>query len=153
MLQEKLNGYSEPRLTRFDWTFAPRDKVIQLVNNYDKDVFNGDIGQIAVVDADKNVVKVNFDSRLVEYEAQELDELALAYAMSIHKSQGSEYPVVVIALATQHHRMLVRNLLYTAVTRGKELVVIVGQQRALETAVSTMQTGNRITRLMHKMIA
>lgn len=147
MLQEKLNGVSEPKITRFDWTFAPRDKVIQLVNNYDKDVFNGDIGQIAGVEAGTTSLRVNYDGRIVEYEAQDLDELALAYAMSIHKSQGSEYPVVVIALAEQHHRMLVRNLLYTAVTRGKELVVIVGQARALKTAVSTVETGQRITRL------
>lgn len=151
ILQQHLNGDSEPKIRRFDAVFSPFDKVIQTVNNYEKDIFNGDVGQIIAIDSDKGIVKVNFEGRTVEYKTSELEELSLAYAMSIHKSQGSEYPAVVIALASQHHRMLVRNLLYTAVTRGKKLVVIVGQKQALHVAVNTVQTGKRITRLAHRL--
>lgn len=147
LLQERINGQAGPKLQRLDWSFAPGDKVMQLVNNYEKDVFNGDIGRVSSVDSKKALVTVNFEGRKIEYAASELDEIALAYAMSIHKSQGSEYKAVVIVLASQHYRMLVRNLLYTAVTRGKQLVVIVGQAHALATAVRTVQAGTRLTRL------
>lgn len=151
ILQQQLNGDAEPKIQRFDCVFSPHDKVIQTVNNYEKDVFNGDIGQIIAIDSDNGIVKVNFEGRTIEYKTSELEELSLAYAMSIHKSQGSEYPAVVIALASQHYRMLVRNLLYTAVTRGKKLVVIVGQKQALQMAVNTVQTGKRVTRLAHRL--
>jgi len=146
-LQKKLNGDAEPQLQYFDWVFTPGDKVIQMVNNYDKDVFNGDIGQIVAIDVENGTVTVDYYGRDVKYERNQLQEIALAYAMSIHKSQGSEYPAVVIVLAMQHSRMLVRNLLYTAVTRGKKLVVIVGQAQALAQAIKTQQAGSRITRL------
>lgn len=115
-LQARLNGHSEPKVTRYGNTFAPGDKVIQRINNYDKDVFNGDIGVITTIDLEDNLVKIQFDDREVDYEFSDLDEIALAYATSIHKAQGSEYPVVVIPMAMQHYMLLERNLLYTGVT-------------------------------------
>ncbi len=118
-LQQKLNGFSEPKITRFGVTYAPGDKIIQLVNNYDKEVFNGDIGFISQIDLENSYIKVSLDNKTVEYDFNELDEINLAYTISIHKSQGSEFPIVVIALATQHYKLLARNLLYTGVTRGK----------------------------------
>ncbi len=134
-LQARLNPDGYPRLTRFGWTYAPNDKVIQTVNNYDKEVFNGDIGRVTKIDEEEGLVSIDFDGRVVEYEVGELDEISLAYATSIHKSQGSEYPAVVIPLAIQHYMLLERNLLYTAVTRGKKLVVVIGQMKALAMAV------------------
>jgi exodeoxyribonuclease V alpha subunit len=125
--------------------------VIQLVNNYDKEVFNGDIGRITAVDEEQELVMVEYDGRPVEYEFGELDEVALAYATSIHKSQGSEYPAVVIPLAMQHYTLLERNLIYTAVTRGKRLVVIIGQPRALAMAIKNRKSGRRVTRLAHRL--
>ena len=119
-LQNILNPHATPRVTRFGWTYAPGDKVIQTVNNYDKEVFSGDIGRVTQVDVDEGVVTVDFEGRLVTYELGELDEVSLAYTATVHKSQGSEYPAVVIPLATQHYPMLERNLLYTGVTRGKQ---------------------------------
>src|SRR5205823_1686350 len=111
------------------------DKVMQTHNNYKKEVFNGDIGRIGEVDPVEREIRVYFDGKEVVYSFGELDELALAYALTIHKSQGSEYPAVVLALHTQHFLMLQRNLLYTGVTRGKKLVVVVGSRKALEMAV------------------
>jgi exodeoxyribonuclease V alpha subunit len=150
-LRKVLNGGAAPAVTRFGTTFAPDDKVIQLVNNYDKEVFNGDIGRITAVDEEQELVMVEYDGRPVEYEFGELDEVALAYATSIHKSQGSEYPAVVIPLAMQHYTLLERNLIYTAVTRGKRLVVIIGQPRALAMAVKNRKSGRRVTRLAHRL--
>jgi exodeoxyribonuclease V alpha subunit len=123
------------------------DKVMQLRNDYDKEVFNGDLGVVAAVDAEERAVTVTFDDRPVTYESDEWDQLALAYAMTVHKSQGSEYPVVVIPVHTQHFVMLQRNLLYTAVTRGKRLVVLVGSRKALGLAVRRADTAHRCTRL------
>jgi exodeoxyribonuclease V alpha subunit len=130
-LQARLNPHSQPRVQRYGTTYAPGDKVLQRVNNYDKEVFNGDIGWITALDLEQSVLTVDFDGRGVEYEFAELDELSLAYAASIHKSQGSEYPVVVIPLAMQHFTLLERNLLYTAVTRGRKLVVVIAEPQAL----------------------
>ena len=146
-LQEVLNPNATPRVTRFDSTYAPGDKVIQTVNNYDKDIYNGDIGHVAQVDAEEGVVTVDFEGRWVMYELGELDEVALAYTTTVHKSQGSEYPAVVIPLSTQHYAMLERNLFYTGVTRGKQLVVIIGQPRALGLAVRTVRSLRRLTNL------
>jgi exodeoxyribonuclease V alpha subunit len=146
-LQKVLNENGEPKVTRFGTTFAPNDKVIQTVNNYDKEVFNGDIGQIIEIDIEEGLVQVDYDGRTVEYEFNELDEVSLAYATSIHKSQGSEYPAVVIPLAMQHYTLLERNLLYTAVTRGKKLVTIIGQPRALAMAVKNRKSNKRLTKL------
>ena len=134
-LQQALNPPGEVRVERFGWTFGPGDKVMQVANDYERDVFNGDLGIITAVDMEDAALTVSFEGREVEYGFGELDELVLAYATTIHKAQGSEYPVVVIPLATQHYAMLARNLLYTGVTRGKRLVIIVGQRKALAMAV------------------
>jgi exodeoxyribonuclease V alpha subunit len=146
-LQKALNPNGEPKVTRFGTTFSPGDKVIQTVNNYDREVFNGDIGQIEGIDTVEGVVRVEYDGRVVEYEFGELDEVSLAYATSIHKSQGSEYPAVVIPLAMQHYTLLERNLIYTAVTRGKKLVTIIGQPKALAMAVKNRKSNKRLTKL------
>jgi exodeoxyribonuclease V alpha subunit len=109
--------------------------VIQTENDYDKDVFNGDIGTIERIDPVDHEVTVRFDERRVKYDFGELDEISLAYAVTIHKSQGSEFPAVVIPIATQHYMLLQRNLIYTGITRGKKLVVLIGQKKALAIAV------------------
>ncbi|WP_445369492.1 ATP-dependent RecD-like DNA helicase [Methylomonas sp. BW4-1] len=146
-LQTRLNGHSEPKITRFGNTYAPGDKVIQRINNYDKEVFNGDIGVIKSIDLEESQVKILFDDQEVDYEFSDLDEITLAYATSVHKSQGSEYPVVVIPMAMQHFMLLERNLLYTGVTRGKQLVVVIAQPKALAMAVKNQQSQRRITHL------
>jgi exodeoxyribonuclease V alpha subunit len=146
-LQQVLNPDATPQVSRFGWTYAAGDKVIQLVNDYGKDVFNGDIGHVAQVDLAEGLVDVDFDGRQVTYELGELDEVALAYATTVHKSQGSEYPAVVIPLATQHYMMLARNLLYTGVTRGKQLVVLIGQPKAVAIAVRNVRSMRRLTNL------
>lgn len=122
-------------VARFGCTFRVRDKVLQTRNDYDKEVFNGDIGRIVEIDAADRRVAVDFEGRRVFYDFGELDELEPAYAISIHKSQGSEFPAVVIPLAMQHFLLLQRNLLYTGITRGRKLVVVAGQRNALATAV------------------
>ena len=127
--------------------FGPGDKVMQVENDYDKDVYNGDLGIVAGLDVEAGELTVDFDGRHVVYSSGELDELALAYATTIHKSQGSEYPAVVIPLATQHYPMLQRNLVYTGVTRGKRLVVLVGQRRALAIAVRGAPVKRRWSKL------
>jgi exodeoxyribonuclease V alpha subunit len=134
-LQKALNPPGEARVERFGWTFCPGDKVMQVTNDYDRDVFNGDLGVITSLDMEESELAVSFEGREVIYGFGELDELVLAYATTIHKAQGSEYPAVVIPLTTQHYTMLARNLLYTGVTRGKRLVVLVGQRKALAIAV------------------
>src|SRR6202011_5437101 len=116
-------------------------------NNYDRDVYNGDLGIVTGLDAEAGELAVEFDGRIVNYGAGELDELALAYATTIHKSQGSEYAAVVIPLTTQHYTMLQRKLIYTGVTRGKRLVVVVGQRKALAIAVKGSQTRRRWSKL------
>jgi exodeoxyribonuclease V alpha subunit len=146
-LQQRLNPTAEPRVTRFGWTYAPGDKVIQTVNNYDKDVFNGDIGRVVDIDAVEGLVGIDYDGRRVAYDLGELDEVSLAYATTVHKAQGSEYPAVVIPLGMPHYMLLERNLLYTAVTRGKRLVVIVGQSQALAMAVKRLGSVKRLTNL------
>jgi exodeoxyribonuclease V alpha subunit len=152
-LQAQLNPDGHPRISRFGWTYAPNDKVIQTLNNYDKEVFNGDIGRVAEIDEEEGVVRIDFDGRVVEYEPGELDEISLAYATSVHKSQGSEYPAVVIPLAMQHYMLLERNLLYTAVTRGRKLVVVIGQRKALAMAVKRIGSMKRLTNLQHRLHA
>ena len=120
------------------------------VNDYDKEVFNGDIGRIQTIDLEEGEIVIDFDGRTVVYESGELDTVALAYATSVHKAQGSEYPAVVIPLAIQHYTLLQCNLLYTAVTRGKRLVVLIAQPRALAMAVK--QTGGgRLTKLRERL--
>ncbi|MCD2330284.1 MULTISPECIES: ATP-dependent RecD-like DNA helicase [Roseobacteraceae] len=146
-LQAALNLAGEKKVERFGWTFAPGDKVMQIENDYDKDVYNGDIGMIDDVDLDEGEVAVNFDGRTVSFVFGELDTLVPAYAATIHKSQGSEYPVVVIPVMTQHYAMLQRNLIYTGVTRGKKLVVLVGQARAVAIAVKNISGRRRWSKL------
>src|SRR6266566_2871661 len=146
-LQEALNADATPTVTRFGWSYAPGDKVIQTINDYDKDVYNGDIGQVVQVDLEEGEVVVSFEGREVTYDVAELDEVALAYATTVHKSQGSEYPAVVIPQATQHYLMLARNLLYTGVTRGKQLVVLIGQPKACALAVRNVRAMRRLTNL------
>jgi exodeoxyribonuclease V alpha subunit len=152
-LQAELNPArpDEPFIEKFGWQFRVRDKVIQTENNYDKEVFNGDIGQITRIDPFEREVAVKFDQREVVYVFGELDEVSLAYAITIHKSQGSEFPAVVIPLATQHYLLLQRNLVYTGVTRGKQLVVLVGQGRALALAVKNNQTEQRFSGLLARL--
>ena len=123
-LQAALNPVGERKVERFGWTFAPGDKVMQIENDYDKEVYNGDIGYIDDVDPETGELVASFDGRSVTYGFGELDTLVPAYAATIHKSQGSEYPAVIIPVLTQHYPMLQRNLLYTGVTRGKRLVVL-----------------------------
>jgi exodeoxyribonuclease V alpha subunit len=134
-LQKALNPVTDRKVERFGWTFAAGDKVMQIENDYDKEVYNGDIGFVQDVDPEGSELTAIFDGRAVTYGFGELDALVLAYAATIHKSQGSEYPVVVIPVMTQHYTMLQRNLLYTGVTRGKRLVVLVGQKKAVAIAV------------------
>ena len=128
------------------------DKVMQLRNNYDKGVFNGDLGRIAAIDREEGSIKVDFYDKRVEYDADEIDEISLAYATSIHKSQGSEYPAVVIPLHTSHYLMLHRSILYTAVTRGKKLVVLVGSRKALAMAIRNVRLDKRNTGLKEKLM-
>ena len=146
-LQAALNPAGERKVERFGWTFGPGDKVMQTENDYDKEVYNGDIGYVTDVDADASELTANFDSRLVTYGFGELDALVPAYAATIHKSQGSEYPAVVIPVMTQHYTMLQRNLLYTGVTRGKRLVVLVGQRKAIAIAVRGVSGRRRWSKL------
>ena len=130
--------------------FCPGDKVMQIANNYEKGVFNGDVGVLAVVDAEEELFTIDFGGEtIVDYAFDEADQLTLAYATTIHKSQGSEYEAVVIALMPQHSIMLRRNLLYTAVTRGRKLVVIVGDSASIQRAVRTGRGGERWTRLAY----
>ena len=146
-LQAALNPAGEQKVERFGWTFAPGDKVMQVENDYDKEVYNGDIGMIERVDPDDGELVVNFDGRAVVFSFGELDTLVPAYAATIHKSQGSEYPAVVIPVLTQHYPMLQRNLLYTGVTRGKKLVVLVGQKKAVAIAVKNVSGRRRWSKL------
>jgi exodeoxyribonuclease V alpha subunit len=146
-LQKALNPDPPAKVEKFGSIFAPGDKVMQTENDYDRDVFNGDLGTVVRIDEDEASLVASFDGREVDYPFGELDALVPAYATTIHKSQGSEYPAVIITLATQHYTMLARNLVYTAVTRGKRLVVLVGQRRALAIAVRSGSGRKRWTKL------
>jgi exodeoxyribonuclease V alpha subunit len=152
-LQAVLNPPGEHSVEKFGNRFSVGDKVMQIENNYDRDVFNGDIGFVTGVDQDEEELAVAFDGRVVSYPFGELDELVLCYATTIHKSQGSEYPVVVIPISTQHYMMLKRNLIYTGITRGKRLVVLVGQKRALAMAVKGKQVERRWSKLKERLVA
>jgi exodeoxyribonuclease V alpha subunit len=154
MLQAHLNPLkpSEVYVEKFGSQFRLKDKVIQTENNYDKDVFNGDIGQVCAIDPTEKEVTVRFDQRRVVYDFGELDELSLAYAITIHKSQGSEFPVVVMPIATQQFLLLQRNLIYTGITRGKQLVLVVGQKKALRMAVQNATSSRRYSGLMPRLL-
>jgi exodeoxyribonuclease V alpha subunit len=151
-LQKELNP-SAGELVRGDRIFRVMDKVIQLRNNYDKAVFNGDIGRITDIEPEKQEVSISFDGRKVIYDYADLDEIVLAYAISVHKSQGSEYPAVIIPLLTQHYLLLQRNLVYTAITRGKKLVVIVGSKKAFTIAVKNNRIEKRFTYLRNRLMS
>jgi len=155
-LQSALNPPNETKfeIDRFETTFRVGDKVIQTHNNYEKEVFNGDIGFIIAIETDPLKVQVRFEgNRLVDYEPGELDELRLAYALTIHKSQGSEFPCVIIPVSTQHYVLLERSLIYTAVTRARKLVVLVGDPKALTLAVKKQETRKRHTGLRAELIS
>jgi len=152
-LQQLLNGNAEPKIQKFGWTFSPGDKVIQTVNNYDKEVFNGDIGVVDRIDEGEGEIFISFDHRTISYELGELDEVSLAYAVSIHKSQGSEYPIVLVPIATQHFTLLARNLVYTGVTRGKKLVILLAQKKALGMAVHKADSKRRLTKLKQRLVS
>ncbi len=147
-LQRLINPNGQPVKNN---RFRVGDRVLQLRNNYDKDVFNGDIGRIVAFDAEWGEIAVSFDEGVKKYHVSELDELSLAYAMSIHKSQGSEYPAVIIPLATQHYVLLRRNLLYTAITRARSLAVLITSRKALEIAVGNGTVERRYSHLGEKL--
>ena len=146
-LQKALNPNPTLKVERFGWTFCLGDKVMQITNNYDKEIYNGDIGFISHIDPETKELTINFEGKPILYDFDELDEIVLAYATTIHKAQGSEYPAVVIPIMMQHYPMLKRNLLYTGVTRGKTLVVIVGQKKAMFLAVKEKSTRVRWSKL------
>jgi len=150
VLQEALNP-GGPALRRFGRQYKAGDRVLQVRNNYDKDVFNGDIGQIERIDTESLEVIVNYDGRRVAYAAEELDELDLAYACTVHKSQGSEYPAVVLLMTTHHFKLLQRNLLYTAMTRGRKLVCLVGSRKAVNMAIRNNHVSFRRTTLSDRL--
>ncbi|MUM78165.1 ATP-dependent RecD-like DNA helicase [Pseudodesulfovibrio sp. F-1] len=152
-LQERLNpsGPNARELKRKFVTYRAGDRVIQLKNNYDKEVFNGDLGWIVDVDMEAHELVVEFDGNHVQYEASEMDELGLAYAVSVHKSQGSEYRAVVMPIVTQHFMLLQRNLLYTGLTRARELAVLIGSERAFQIGLNNATAGQRNTHLAHRL--
>jgi hypothetical protein len=146
-LQKALNPRTEPQVQKFGSTFLIGDKVMQTENDYDKEVYNGDLGFVTAIDQDVGEITIAFDGREVAYLFGELDQVVLAYATTIHKSQGSEYPVVIIPVTTQHYPMLQRNLLYTGVTRGKRLVILLGQKKAIMIAVKNVSGRRRWSKL------
>lgn len=151
MLQDTLNP-AQDAVVRGQKRFRPGDKVMQIRNNYEKEVFNGDIGTIAHIDPDVQQIVISFDGSQIDYTYADLDEVVPAYAISIHKSQGSEYPAVIIPILIQHYVMLQRNLIYTAITRGKHLVVIVGSKKAMAIGVKNNTPQKRYTWLRHRLI-
>lgn len=140
-------------LRRSGFAFRMDDKVMQIKNNYDKEVFNGDIGVISSVNTEERTLKVDFDGRLIEYDVTELDELVHAYATTIHKAQGSEYPIVVMPILMNHYVMLQRNLIYTGITRAKQILVMVGTKKALSYAVRNVTVTKRNTLLKERLEA
>jgi len=146
-LQQALNPSPSDKIEKFGWTFAVGDKVMQIENDYDREVYNGDVGYVTGIDAEEGELEITFDDRPVVYSFSDLDRVVLAYATTIHKAQGSEYPAVVIPMAKQHYMMLRRNLLYTGVTRGKRLVILVGEKRAVAIAVKGTSGRRRWSKL------
>jgi exodeoxyribonuclease V alpha subunit len=151
VLQRELNKRKE-EVVRGGKVFKVGDKVIQLRNNYDKDIYNGDIGRVVNIDGETQEMIVDYDGRRVRYEFSELDEVVLAYAISVHKSQGSEYPAVIIPVLTQHYMLLQRNLIYTGITRGKKLVVMIGTKKALAIAINNNKPQKRYTMLRERLM-
>ncbi len=151
LLQERLNPSRGIELKRGYATFRPGDRVLQLKNNYDKDIFNGDLGWVQEVDSEAGALSVDFEGNLVAFDSTELEDLTLAYAVSVHKSQGSEYPAVVIPVVTQHYLLLMRNLLYTALTRARKLAVFIGSEKAFRMGLANVTSGRRNTHLCHRL--
>ncbi len=149
-LQKKLNPGCQG-LTHGSKTFKIGDKVMQITNNYEKEVFNGDIGWVSKIDQEEGELTIDFDGRLIQYDSSDLDEIVLAYAISVHKSQGSEYPVVILPVTTQHYVLLQRNLIYTGITRARKLVVLIGTKRALAIAIKNNRTQLRFTNLSKRL--
>lgn len=152
-LQKSLNGQPLRKIERFGYSFGIGDKIMIIENDYDKEVFNGDIGTISSIDIEEQMAILNIDGREIEFEFADLDIVQPAYAITIHKSQGSEYPVVIIPLVTQHYVMLQKNLVYTGVTRGKKLVILVGQVNALGIALKNAKKHKRWTKLSERLQA
>jgi exodeoxyribonuclease V alpha subunit len=150
VLQETLNP-NDVSVKYGGTVFRLKDKVMQIKNNYDKNVFNGDIGSISIIDTEDKTLVISFDGVDVEYDATELDEVVLAYATTVHKSQGSEYKIVIAPFTMQHYMMLQRNLLYTCVTRAKKILVLVGSKKAIGIAVSNNKTQKRNTMLASRL--
>jgi len=150
LLQERLNPKRGLELKRGYATFRPGDRVLQLRNNYDKEVFNGDLGWVHEVDPEAGTLSVDFDGNLVGFDSTELEDLTLAYAVSVHKSQGCEYPAIVVPVVTQHYVLLMRNLLYTALTRARKLAVFIGSEKALNIGLANTTSGQRMTHLKHR---
>ena len=144
---QKLLNKNTSQINRFGRIYRVNDRVMQTENDYDKDVFNGDLGFIYKIDNELSLLTVQYDEKKVDYDFRELDMLIHAYAITIHKSQGSEYPVVIIPIHTQHYVMLKRTLFYTAITRAKKLAIIIGTNKALKLAVQQTDSHQRITRL------
>ena len=151
VLQKRLNP-NKIMIETMGNTFKLGDKIMHLKNNYQKEVFNGDIGMIYDIDKKAQMLSVNYYGRIVDYDFSEIDEISLAYAISVHKSQGSEYPAVIIPIMMQHFVLLQRNLLYTAITRGRKLVVIIGSKKALLTALNNDSPQKRLSGLTDKLI-
>jgi exodeoxyribonuclease V alpha subunit len=149
-LQKKLNP-EQQGITHRGRTFKLQDKVMQIVNNYDKEVFNGDIGWVSRIDQEDRELTIDFDGRLITYDFSDLDEIVLAYTISVHKSQGSEYPVVILPVTTQHYMLLQRNLIYTGITRAKKLVVLIGTKKALAIAIKNNKPQMRFTLLSERL--
>jgi exodeoxyribonuclease V alpha subunit len=152
LLQESLNPGSVS-IKYGGAFFRPNDKVMQIKNNYDKNVFNGDIGIISNIDTENRIISINFEGNMVDYDTTELDEIIHAYATTVHKSQGSEFKIVVAPIAIQHYMMLQRNLLYTCVTRAKKILVLVGTKKAVGIAVSNDSIRQRNTLLAKRLAA
>jgi exodeoxyribonuclease V alpha subunit len=150
-LQEKLNPPGTPGISRAGIEYRLHDKVMQIKNNYDKEVFNGDIGTVRNIDIEEQELVIDFDGKSTTYGKSEMDEIVLAYATTIHKSQGSEYPIVVLPFLMTHFVMLQRNLLYTAVTRAKKVLVLVGEKKAITHAIRNHKTRGRNTRLSERL--
>jgi exodeoxyribonuclease V alpha subunit len=149
-LQKHLNPQQD-NIVYGNTTFHRYDKVMQIRNNYDKNVYNGDIGRVVDINRETQEVMVEFDGKRIAYDFTELDEVVPAYAVSVHKSQGSEYPAVIIPVLTQHYLLLQRNLIYTAVTRGRQLVILVGTKKAMAIAINNDKTQQRFTRLKDRL--
>ena len=150
VLQEALNP-SKEGLNRGGYNYRKGDRVMQIRNNYDKEVFNGDLGYVESVNMEDRTLTVNFEDRRVEYDISELDELSLAYATTIHKAQGSEYPIVVMPVLMKHYVMLQRNLIYTGITRAKKICVLIGSTKALAYAIRNLTVSDRNTKLKERM--